>query len=302
MVWVVLALVSAFLLGIYDLLKKTSLKENAVIPVLFFSTLTSAIIFLPILLVGTFGNVSETSPFHFHSVSWLFHIQIAIKSLIVGSSWVLAYFAVKNLPITIVSPIRSSGPIWTVFGALLIFGEQLNLWQWVGVILTIGFYYLFGLSGRKEGISFRTNKWVLYMTMATIIGSASGLYDKYLISIAHYNRIQIQAWYHIYMVPLMLSLLLFIWYPNRHKYDVFKWRYTIPLIGICLTVADFIYFWSLSYPGALVAIVSTVRRGSVIISFSLGAIIFKEKNIKLKAFILVGILIGIAIIILGGKH
>ena len=300
MIWIIFALVSAVLLGVYDLLKKTSLKDNAVIPVLFFSTLTSALVFLPILLVGTFGNIPTGSVFHFHPESWQFHIQIAVKSLIVGSSWTFAYFAVKNLPITIVSPIRSSGPIWTLLGALIIFGERMNLIQWVGLILTIGFYYMFSLSGKKEGISFRTNKWVLYMTLATVIGSASALYDKYLV--AHYNRIQMQAWYHLYMVPLMLSLLLFIWYPNRHKYDAFKWRYTIPLIGLCLTAADFIYFWSLSYPGALVAIVSTVRRGSVIVSFSLGAILFKEKNVKLKGLILIGIMIGIAIIILGGKH
>jgi transporter family protein len=71
------------------------------------------------------------------------------------------------------------------------------------------------------------------------------------------------------------------------------------LIGITLTVADFIYFWALSQDGSLISIISTVRRGSVIVSFSLGAIIFKEKNIKIKALILAGILAGIGLIIWG---
>jgi transporter family protein len=299
MIWVFMAIASAALLGVYDILKKKSLNENAVIPVLFFSTLTSAVMVFPVLLYGTFGNAPTTSVLHFESLTFTQHLQIILKSVIVGSSWTLAYFAVKNLPMTIVAPIRSSGPIWTLLGAVLIFGERMSVWQWVGLIVTIGFYYLFGLAGKKEGISFRTNKWVLFMTLATLIGSLSALYDKYLIQ--HFNRLELQVWYQIYMVPLMLIFLSVLWYPNRKKYTAFQWRYTIPLIGICLTIADFIYFWALSYPDALIAIISTVRRGSVIVSFSLGAIIFREKNLKMKGLILLGILAGIAIIILGGK-
>jgi bacterial/archaeal transporter family protein len=182
---------------------------------------------------------------------------------------------------------------------LFIFGEHLNGLQWTGLLVTMIFYYLFSLSGLKEGISFRKNKWVIFMTLATIIGSISALYDKFLVT--HYNRLAMQTWYHIYMVPFVLGLLLFVWYPNRHKTTPFKWRYTIPLIGVCLSIGDFIYFWSLSYPDALVAIVSAVRRGSVVVSFTLGAYLFKEVNLRMKALILAGIMIGIVIIILGGK-
>jgi transporter family protein len=300
MIWVLLAVISASLLGVYDLLKKYSLKENAVIPVLFYSTLTSGIAFFPMMLYGTYGHPGQSSLFNFGHLPWHAHLLFFIKSVVVCSSWTLAYFAMKHLPITIVSPIRSSGPLWTIIGALLIFGESMNGVQWLGLAITIAFYYLFSLSGMKEGISFRTNKWVLFMTLATIIGSISALYDKYLI--AHYNRLAMQCWYHIYMVPLTLSLMLIAWVPLRKKFTPFKWRYTIPLIGLCLSLGDFIYFWSLSYPDALVAIVSTVRRGSVVVSFSLGALLFREKNVKLKTLILIGILIGITIIILGGKH
>lgn len=296
MVYVLLAFVSACLLGVYDLLKKTSLKDNAVIPVLFFSTLTSAILFTPIVIFTKFGSHGPNLIFNFEELPPVAHIHFFIKSIIVGTSWTLAYFAMKHLPITIVSPIRSSGPLWTLLGALIIFGEHLTFWQWVGITLTLAFYYIFSLYGKKEGISFRTNKWVLFMILATIIGSISALYDKYLV--AQYNRLAMQAYYHLYMVPLMFGLLMLVWYPRRHKYTPFKWKYSIPLIGICLTVADFIYFTALSYPDSLVSIVSTVRRGSVIVSFSIGAIIFREKNIKHKAYILAGILLGIAIIVL----
>jgi bacterial/archaeal transporter family protein len=299
MIWVLLAVLSASLLGIYDILKKQSLINNAVIPVLFISVLTNGLIFTPVLIYSTFGNHQPGSLLNFGDLPLRAHLLFIIKSIIVGTSWTLAYFAMKNLPITIVSPIRSSGPLWTLSGALIIFGEHLNGLQWTGLLVTMLFYYLFSLSGLREGISFRKNKWVIFMTLATIIGSISALYDKFLVT--HYNRLAMQTWYHIYMVPLVLGLLLFVWYPNRHKTTPFKWRYTIPLIGVCLSIGDFIYFWSLSYPDALVAIVSAVRRGSVIVSFTLGAYMFKDVNIKRKALILAGILFGIAIIIFGGK-
>jgi transporter family protein len=299
MVWVLLAALSAFLLGFYDIFKKISLQGNSVLPVLFFSTLTSAAIFTPLILVSRFNPGIEGHLWFIKPQDLTSHLHFMLKSVIVGSSWVLAYFAVKHLPITIVSPIRSSGPMWTLLGAIFIFGEVLNVLQWVGLITTLAFYYLFSYSGKKEGISFRENKWVLYMTLSTIIGSISSLYDKYLIG--HFDRMAMQCWFSIYMVPIMGALMLFVWIPNRHKYDKFEWRYTIMLIGATLTLADFIYFWALSYEDSLIAIVSTVRRGSVIVSFAAGAILFKEKNIRYKALILTGILAGIVLIILGGK-
>ncbi len=296
--WILLAIISAILLGVYDVFKKLSLDNNAVLPVLFFSSLTSAVLFTPI-MVTSYINPQLSGNFWYVAPQTLSaHIHFIVKSVIVCTSWVMAYFAMKHLPLTIVSPIRSSGPLWTLMGALLIFGERMNLLQWIGLIVTIGFYYLFSLSGKKEGISFSTNKWVFYLTISTIIGAISGLYDKYLIS--HFDRMAIQSWFSIYMVPLTTFLLLAIWWPNRKNYAPFTWRYTIILIGITLTVTDFAYFWSLSYPDSLIAIVSTIRRGGVIISFTVGALIFKEKNVKHKALILIGILIGIGLIILGG--
>lgn len=296
--WALLSLFSAALLGIYDFLKKKSLSDNAVIPVLFFSTLTSALIFIPVIFYAGFHENTETSLFNFGPLSLYAHWLFFQKSVIVTASWILAYFAVKHLPLTIVSPIRSSAPLWTLLGALLLFGERLNPWQWTGLILTIFFYYLFGLYGLKEGISFRTNKWVLFMTLGTIINSISALYDKFLI--ARHNRLAVQAWFHVYMALLTLALLLCLWFPKRKKLTPFEWRWSIPLIGICLTVADFAYYWALSCPGSLIAIVSTIRRSSVIVSFTLGALIYKEKNIRQKALILTGIVLGISLIILGG--
>jgi transporter family protein len=294
--WVLGALVSAFLLGVYDVFKKLSIDKNAVLPVLFYSTLTSFILFIPVIFSSQFAPDSHHGIFYVAPQTLVAHIHFFIKSVIVAISWVLAYFSTKYLPMTIISPIRSSGPVWTLLGAIIIFGETMTSIQWAGLLTTIVFYYIFSLYGKKEGISFRTNKWVFYLTLSTIINSISGLYDKYLI--AHYDRLAIQCWFSIYMLPITAALMFLVWYPNR-KNTPFQWRYTIILIGLTLTLADFIYFWAISQQGSLISIISTVRRGSVIVSFTVGAIIFREQNIKIKALILAGILAGIGLIIWG---
>ncbi|MBN2486754.1 MAG: DMT family transporter [Bacteroidales bacterium] len=295
--WVILAISSSFLLGIYDLLKKSSLKNNAFVPVLFFATFTGAIIFSALLLFSRSSIIIEGSIFYVPEISVKEHLLYFFKSAIVGTSWYFAYMALSRLPITIVVPIRSTGPVWTVAGAFLLYGERFNLFQWLGITLSVIATYLFALAGRKEGISFLRNKWVYAIFIATIFGSASSLFDKYLL--ASYNRMAVQAWFSIYMVVVMLPFLLLMWFPRRKLQPAFQWRWTIPAIGIVLSLADFLYFYALSEPGALIGIVSVFRRGSVMFSFTVGAIIFKEGNLRSKSIGLIGILLGAILLVIG---
>ena len=296
--WVILGIASSFFLGIYDIFKKTSLKDNAVIPVLFFATLTGALVFIPLIIFSHFFPVfSQANYIYIPKVDIIAHLLFFVKAVIVSSSWILAYFAIKHLPITIVTPIRASAPLWVLIGALTIFGEKLTTYQWVGLIITLIFYYLFSLAGKKEGIEFRTNKWIIFIVVATLIGAISGLYDKYLTT--HYDRMALQAYFSVYLVIVLFPVLIFFWYPKRTKIH-FKWHFAIPLIGISLILADFLYFYSLSYDESLISILSTIRRGSVITSFVIGSVVFKEeKHKRLKGAILIGILAGIILIMNG---
>ncbi len=297
--WVIPGLISSFFLGIYDLFKKESLKDNAVIPVLFYSTVVSLIMFIPAILISIYQPaIIQHTFFEMPIPDKPEHLMIFLKAIIVASSWLLAYFSLKNLPITIVSPVRASGPLWTLLGAILIFHEQLSFLQWGGLIITLISYYLFSLSGKKEGIDFLRNKWVIFIFLATIIGTVSSLYDKYLI--IEMNRIMLQAWFTVYMVLVLLPVFFIFWFPKRKKFP-FKWRYQIILIGITLTLADFAYFYALSFDDALISILSLLRRSSVIISFSAGAVLFKEVNIRQKSYVLAGILVGVVLIILGSS-
>ena len=298
MMWVALAFMSAALLGCYDFFKKVSLKDNAVLPVLFLNTLFSALLFLPFILLSGSGVIGE-GMLYVPSADLRTHLFLMLKAVIVLSSWICGYFAMKHLPITIVSPIQATRPVMVLLGALLIFGEQLNLYQWIGVSVAIVSFFLLGKSGKREGIDFRRNKWVAFVVAAAMLGAASALYDKFLMSFL--QPMLVQSWFNIYQSVIMAAIVLLLWYPTRKKTTPFKWRISILFISLFLGVADFCYFSALAEQGALIAVVSMIRRGSVLVSFAFGAIVLREKNLKSKVFDLLLILIGLFFLYLGSK-
>lgn len=298
--WLFLAFCSAVLLGFYDVFKKQSLKDNAVLPVLFLNTLFSSLIFLPFILVSAFTpDLLGDTIFNVPTAGWDTHKYILIKSFIVLSSWIFGYFGMKHLPLTIVGPINATRPVMVLVGAMLVFGERLNLYQWIGVTLAIVSFFLLSRSGKKEGIDFTHNKWIFFVVMASIMGAVSGLYDKYLMK--QLNPMLVQSWYNVYQVFIMCPIILLLWLPKRKTTTPFHWDWTILLISIFLSAADFVYFYALSYEDSMISIVSMVRRGSVIVSFLFGALVFREKNLKSKAVDLLLVLIGMIFLYIGTR-
>lgn len=304
MTWLLLAFLSAALLGFYDAFKKEALRENAVIPVLFLNTLFSSIIFLPFIILSGQTEILDNTIFHVASGGWEMHKYIVLKSLIVLSSWVLGYFGMKHLPLTIVGPINATRPVMVLVGALLVFGEHLNGWQWMGVLLAVMSFMMLSRSGKKEGIDFRHNHWIWMIVGAAVLGAISGLYDKYLMAPEEsggvgLDRMMVQSWYNIYQCGMMLIMLAILWWPKHKQTTPFHWHWSIIGVSIFLSTADFVYFYSLSLPDAMISIVSMVRRGSVIVSFLFGAAFFHEKNLRAKAVDLALVLLGMIFLYIG---
>lgn len=298
--WLLLAFCSAALLGFYDVFKKKSLNNNAVLPVLGLNTLFSSLIFLPFILISAFApSVLDSTIFYVPEAGWDVHKFIILKSFIVLSSWIFGYFGMKHLPLTIVGPINATRPVMTLVGAMLIFGERLNMYQWIGVLLAIVSFFMLSRSGKKEGIDFKHDKWIWFIVLAAVLGAASGLYDKYLMG--RFNNMVVQAWYNIYQLFIMGGVLMILWLPKRRSTTPFRWDWCIILISIFLSAADFVYFYALGMDGSMISIVSMVRRGSVIVSFLFGAMVFREKNLKSKAVDLILVLIGMFFLYLGSR-
>lgn len=296
--WILFAFLSAALLGVYDVFKKISLDKNAVIPVLFLNVVFCCIIFLPLLIISFVApDWIANTLFEMPAISVKQHALLILKAAIVLSSWISAYFALKHLPITIASPIKATQPILTLVGALLIFDERLNVYQWLGVLIAIMSFLLLSRSGKKEGIDFKHNRWILLMVVSIVMGSVSGLYDKYIMT--QIDRMNVQVWYNYYQLAIMGVILVAFWFPKRKNTTPFHWNSAIPMIALFLVAADFFYYFALSDNSSMISIVSLVRRSSVVVSFSMGALYFKERNLKSKAIDLFLVLIGMLLIFMG---
>ena len=291
--WLLLAFLSAALLGFYDASKKAALKDNAVLPVLLLNTLFSTIIFSPYLISGMAGNTGLAAD------ALKAHMLVVLKAAIVLSSWIAGYFGMKHIPITIVGPLNATRPVLVLVGAMLIFGERLNWSQWTGVTLSIASIYLMSRSSKKENIDFASNKWMIFVAIGVIMGAVSGLYDKFIMR--HLDPIFVQSWFNFYQLIMMGAVCMIAWYPTRKQTTPFRWSWAIPLISIFVSAADFAYYNALSRPESMISVVSLIRRGSVLISFACGALIFKERNLKAKAFDLILILIGMIFVYLGSR-
>jgi len=298
--WLFLAFLSALLLGFYEVFKKVSLEKNAVIPVIFVSVVISCVILSPFLLLSKFApDTLRHTIFFVPSVDFQAHLLYFIKAVIVLTSWIFAYFALKHLPLSLASPIKATQPMWTVVGAMLIFGEKLNGYQAAGVGITLLSFYLFSVAGKKEGISFKTNKWFWFIVLATLTGAISGLYDKFLMK--KYDVMSVQIYYTFYQALIMGIITLFLWAPSRNKTTPFKFKWAIAFISLFLVTADFVYFYALTLPDSMISVVSTIRRSGVIVPFFYGAMVLHDKNIKLKVIDLIGVLVGMLLLYLGSK-
>lgn len=293
MSWFVLGILSAVFLGCYDVSKKLSLRDNSVVTVLTASVCMSSLILLPMLILSRVdAGTMQTTVFYVPEVDLRTHLFIVLKSLIVLSSWVFAYMAMKHLPITIVSPINATRPMWTLLGALIIFGEQLNGWQWAGVSVCLLSFYAFSVIGKKEGVSFSHNRWIWALLLATFLGASSGLYDKYLMRQFDHNAVQV---YYTFYQALMMII---VWLVVERK---FRWTWTIAFISIFLVASDFVYLMALQQPDSLISVLSAVRRSGVVIPFVFGAVVLKDKNPLLKTVCLAGVLLGILFLYIGSK-
>ena len=298
MSWIAASLVSAFFLGCYDLSKKHALRDNAVLPVLFLSSLCGATVWLLLLGAGRLTPQLVPAAFIPEALPLRVHGLILVKSAIVAASWAFTYFGIKHLPLSLASPIRATGPLWTLAGALVLLGERPSLLASAGILVTLTSFYGLSVAGRSEGVHFHRDKWVGCMVAGTILGAISGLYDKYLLGRLGLSAAAVQAWFAVYL-PVVMLPLAFGWWRQWWPRNVFHWRWSIPLIATALLVADYVYFDALRDPDALVSVVSSLRRGSTLVAFAGGIWLYRESRGTHKLPAVLGILVGIVLTVLG---
>jgi len=288
--WLPLILASAFGLGFYDLFKKHAVRDNQIMPVLFFATLSGTVFFVAgAVVTDGLAPMLDCCPHYL--------LLIFIKSLIVAASWNCVYYAMRELPITIVTPIRATAPLWTFVGSLFLFHEIPTLWQGIAMLVIFVGYYLFSVIGKYEGISFLHHRGARMVVLGTLLGSVSALYDKFLLGTVGIPRVLMQFHFTLDLV-LILGVAWLIRACVRKSAYRFHWRWSIPATGVLLIVADWLYFYALSMPDTQISILSLLRRCSCIVTFAIGGVFFHDKNVKIKAAALTAILFGVLLLAL----
>ncbi|MGN0854522.1 MAG: EamA family transporter [Kiritimatiellia bacterium] len=296
--WPCWILASAVFLAFYDLAKKASVHANAVLPVLLCSTIFGCAAFL--LGVTASGRIlALVEAIDSRTIGFS-----AIKSTIVATSWIFTFCALRTLPISIATPIRASAPALVFLLALFLYGETPSLLQALGMGTVFAGYFVFSWAGRHEGIDFLRNRAVWCAIGGMAFSALSAIWDKYLFQVRHLPVESVQFLFQIGLVVVYAVVWLAASAFRRlrarpqagHR---FVWRWTIPLVGILLTAADWLYFHGISGAGVPISVASLMRRFSVVITFVLGAKFFHETNLLRKGLSLAAILLGIVLLCAG---
>lgn len=288
--WLLPIALSALCLGFYDLCRKHAVHDNSVVEVLLISTSSGALIFL--IMTAIFGDLRASATCSMIQFGLLFG-----KSLLVGTSWACVYLAMRRMPISIAAPIRATAPFWTVLGGLLLYHEIPGIVRGFGMLLILFGYYRFSVIGALEGFSLK-HRDVHLIVLGTLLGSISALYDKYLLNILQIPPQTVQFYFSINLVLIYAIAFGAIVQIQGARRPRFEWRWSIPMTGILLILSDFTYFHAVSLPDVPISVLSLFRRSSIVITFVVGAYLFRDKFMRKKAWALLIILIGVAIIAL----
>ena len=302
--WVLLAVFSAILLGTYDVAKKQALRKNGTFAVLLVATALSTLFVSPFLRIGPAQD----------------HLKLALKAVLVTASWVSGMEGLKRLPLTTVSTIKGSRPVFVVLFSIILFGERLNWMQWLGIAIVLGALYMLGFTSRRDASAQVRKTGFIWMGISVLTGVASALYDKYIMK--GMEPMFVQSWTNLF-ITIILALCVLVkrlvvsgragrassdrLRPRSREWegalpassDKFRWDWTLVLVAVLITGADALYFFALKQPDALLSIISVVRRASVLVTFVLGAIIFHEGNIRAKGLNMLLMAAGVVLLLIG---
>ncbi|EJE48689.1 EamA-like transporter family [Acidovorax sp. CF316] len=295
MTWVALGLFAGLVLGTYDFLTKLALRDRGVLEVVLLTSVLGALLWLPLLLVPPAASPA-LQPWGLYPapLGWREQALVLPKSLMMVATWVLSYYAVKALPLSISAGVRASGPLWTAAGAIVLLGEQLTWWQWLGLAVSMLSYALFSRIGGKEGIRFHRDGWVLCMLAATLLSSANALYDKHILAGLRLDLAAVQAWSALQRSLIALALLPWVW-PRLSLRGLFTRHWAVPAIALAYVAAEYLYLAAVQTEGAMISVISVLRRTNLVMVFGLGALFLRERFIAQKSLAIAGVLAGIVL-------
>ncbi len=294
MSWIAFGILAGIVLGFYDYWTKKAMEGNGVFAVVFWSSMFGAAAWLPF-----FTPLTASSSFHVDIAQTNFadQILILVKGLAMTASWLFAYFSVRELPMSFSGAVRASGPIWTLLGGMVVFGEFLSPIQLTAVFVSVLAYYILSRIGKSEGISALRSLPLAMMLIATILSAMTTVYDKYIVQMIGLASGEIQAWSAIHRFLMAGVVFGFVAW-KQEAVPSLQWSIWIPLTGLSWVIAEWIYFLAIADPAANVTYLSIFRRTSLVVGFLLSVTLIGERNVGKKSIVIALILVSTITLIL----
>lgn len=288
-IWVFLILLYGIVKGLREVLKKRAMETNSVLEVLFFYTLIAFLMILPFS-----RNVFD--------ISLKYHIALLMKAGIIFIAWLCALNSIKRLPLSIYSVMDMGRIIFSILLGVVFLGESIGVFQVIGIVLVVSGVTLVNLKNKRangEGV----NKLVILLVLAScVLNSLSSIMDKWLLSTDADRWIfkdefittsQLQFWYMLYLTLLYGAYILL----KKEKINAVKclkcpWIWILSLLFV---IADRSLFIANSDPNSTVVVMTLIKQSSVLVTITMGRLVYKEKHILYRIGCAFLVIIGIMV-------
>jgi len=274
MFWFTLASCSALLSAAAAVLQKKILfRLNA----LEFSFLVSIVILIFSSFIPFSMDVASVTP--------TLLMIIVGKSILGGAAFLLVMMSLEHNQISTALPILGMTPAVTALAALLILGESLHSWEWLGIAMMMaGTYFLEKRPAQKIFQPFKEvlrSKNYYFMYGALCLFAVSSVFDKLLVS-GYKTDPRIVLFYQHIVYCGMYGSLLFL-RKQSFQAALQKGKSQLPFIIIAafLTLA-YRYTQLEATIVAPVALVLAVKRTSILYASFFGGKIFSEERLAQK--------------------
>ena len=266
-----------------------SKKETAILN---FKALFVAFICSLFFVVGEMNKLFKISAFSI-VLSVFFGISVAFTQIMQSR-------AMGNGPASLVSLVYACGFLVPIFYGLLFWGEDVSIYQWLGILLLVVALCLIVCKGEKGG---RLLAWLPFAVLAMLGSGANAIFQKTHQYSDFAGELKLFLVYSLFFSSLFTGIVSLVIRKNGEECKELskKQRVIKKLIGpLCLGICvGLLNFLNLGLSGRLPSVIlfPVYNVGSMLLSSLISALIYKDKPTKRQA---VGFAIGIVAILIVG--
>ncbi len=280
MLWLLMAVLSAFFAGLTSILAKCGIrKTDSDVATALRTIVVLAFSWIMVLVVGSAGTIATISTKSF--------ILLLASGLSTGASWICYFKALSVGDINKVVPVDKSSTILTVILAIVIFGETNNLPLKLAAtaVLGVGIFLMVEKKASEGGASKKS--WLPYAIGSAVFAALTSILAKVGIDGVESN---LGTAIRTGVVLVMAWVIVF----SKGKHRLLKTQdkkelLFIGLSGVATGASWLCYYYAIQ--NGIVSVVVPIDKLSIVVSIVFSYFVFKEK-LSMKA--LIGLLLMIA--------